>query len=181
MATDNGLREEAVERIKERRGFIVHLVIYAIVNVAMLALWAVSGGGSYASAWLAFGWGIGVAFHGLAVLIEDQQMSTQSLHAPEPEFFDDSFRKETPDWLAERRGFFIHLGVYLAVNAGLLFVSAATGEVGTLPLWVTLGWGIGVAAHGVIMAIGHRQPDEAKVRSEIDRLERHTQGPLHTA
>ena len=77
MATDEELRQEAVERIKERRGFYVHLGAYFIVNAALFALCAIIGGGYYWPMWTLLGWGIGVAFHGLAVLIEGQQLTDE--------------------------------------------------------------------------------------------------------
>jgi hypothetical protein len=185
MAAEDELRDEAVERIKERRGFLVHLAIYAVVNVAMFALWAIAGGGFWMGLWLTVGWGIGLGFHGLSVLIENQEMSTEraDMAVPiSPETYDDSFIVKRPDRLAERRGFLIHLGVYLAVNAALMGVWFMTGGgVSAWPLWATLGWGIGVAIHGLIMAMGHRQPDETRVHTEIDRLESRTQGPAPTA
>jgi hypothetical protein len=45
-------------------------------------------------------------------------------------------------------GFYIHLVVYILVNAALLIVNwLATPEV-WWALWPLLGWGVGVAAHG---------------------------------
>ncbi len=69
MIADDELRQEAVERLNERRGFLVHLGAYLIVNAALLVLWTLSGGGYYWPVWTAFGWGIGVAFHAWGVLV----------------------------------------------------------------------------------------------------------------
>jgi hypothetical protein len=52
-------------------------------------------------------------------------------------------------------GFYIHLSVYILVNAVLLIINVLSGE----PWWVQwpiLGWGIGVVAHG--LAVFFRQP-----------------------
>jgi hypothetical protein len=73
MVSDDELREQAIKRLKDRRGFFVHLTVYVIVNAALFALWAMSGGGYYWPMWTAFGWGIGVAFHGLAVLFPEKE------------------------------------------------------------------------------------------------------------
>lgn len=77
MAADDEIRKEAVERIKERQGFLVHLGIYAIVNLGLFGLWAMTGGGYYWPIWTAFGWGIGLAFHGLSVVIEGQELTDE--------------------------------------------------------------------------------------------------------
>lgn len=53
------------------------------------------------------------------------------------------------------KGFYIHLTVFLLVNAGLLAVNLATGGAWWVQ-WVFLGWGIGIVAHG--LAIFGRTP-----------------------
>lgn len=52
----------------------------------------------------------------------------------------------------EKREFYTHLAVYILVNIGLWVSSGAflTGFImGYYPTWVTIGWGIGVACHGI--------------------------------
>ena len=73
MASELTERQQAIKHIKDRKGFLAHLMAYAIVNVALLALWAMSGRGYYWPMWTAFGWGIGVAFHGFAVLFGESE------------------------------------------------------------------------------------------------------------
>ena len=56
------------------------------------------------------------------------------------------------EYLARRRaraklGFFSHAAVYLAVNAGLLTLSLATGH--HWALFPLLGWGLGLFMHGL--------------------------------
>lgn len=55
--------------------------------------------------------------------------------------------------VAALKGFYIHLALYLAVNAGLLLVDALTGPRWWVQ-WIFLGWGIGVAAHALAV-FGH--------------------------
>ncbi len=74
MATEEELRREAIDRVKDRRAFVTHFGIYVIVNMALLALWAMAGGGYYWPMWTTFGWGIGVAFHGLALLVGNERI-----------------------------------------------------------------------------------------------------------
>lgn len=52
-------------------------------------------------------------------------------------------------------GFYIHAGVYAVVNTLLLLVNAATDPVWWVQ-WPILGWGIGLAAHG--LAVFGRTP-----------------------
>ena len=46
-----------------------------------------------------------------------------------------------------RMGFYIHLTVYLVVNALLLFINLATSPERLWFYWPLLGWGIGIIAH----------------------------------
>jgi hypothetical protein len=53
--------------------------------------------------------------------------------------------------VAALKGFYIHLSVFVLVMAGLAVVNALTGRVWWV-LWVLLGWGIGVLAHGLAVS-----------------------------
>jgi 2TM domain len=49
-----------------------------------------------------------------------------------------------------RTGFWVHFGIYLAVNLMLFVIWAVTphrGEVLPWFLWPVMGWGIGIVAH----------------------------------
>ena len=50
--------------------------------------------------------------------------------------------------LAALKGFYIHLFIFALVLAGLAVINAAVGRPWWV-LWVLLGWGIGVLAHGL--------------------------------
>jgi hypothetical protein len=71
--TDEQRRELAIQRIKARRDFRVHLVIYLIVNAALVAFWYVTSKdteGVLGFFWPIFsivGWGIGLAVHAYTV------------------------------------------------------------------------------------------------------------------
>jgi hypothetical protein len=73
--------------------------------------------------------------------------------------------------LTERRDFRVHVATYLVVNAMLWLLWAVTGADGSpWPIWVTLGWGIGLAAHWLSL---RRRPISARaVAEEMDRLRR---------
>ena len=53
-------REAAIRRIKAKRDFRLHLVIYLAVNALLVAIWLFSGG-FFWPIFVIGGWGIGVA------------------------------------------------------------------------------------------------------------------------
>ena len=60
-ARDTELRERAVKRLKKRRDFRGHLLIYTLVNAFLVVIWAVtSPGGFFWPIFPIVGWGIGV-------------------------------------------------------------------------------------------------------------------------
>jgi hypothetical protein len=61
---DPELRERALVSLRKKREFLSHLFLYLIVNVFLVGIWAMTGGGYFWPIWLILGWGIGVFFHG---------------------------------------------------------------------------------------------------------------------
>ena len=57
-------REEAVRRIKAKRDFQTHIVVYLVVNAALVGIWAATGAGYFWPIWSIGGWGIGLFFDG---------------------------------------------------------------------------------------------------------------------
>jgi 2TM domain len=53
--------------------------------------------------------------------------------------------------VAALKGFYIHLGVFALVLAGLLILNSLTGGPWWV-VWVFLGWGAGVLAHGLVLS-----------------------------
>ena len=66
-----------------------------------------------------------------------------------------------------KRGFRVHLAVYLAVNALLVLIWALTSAAYFWPVWPMLGWGIGVVAHGVGVHVGPSEISEADIEREM--------------
>jgi hypothetical protein len=57
----NDLREQAVARLKKKRDFKTHLLMYVSVNAMLVAIWAItSDGGMFWPIFPILGWGIGV-------------------------------------------------------------------------------------------------------------------------
>ena len=61
---EQDLRERAIKRLKKRRDFHGHVLIYLLVNAFLVVIWAVVSPGSFF--WPIFpmvGWGIGVVMN----------------------------------------------------------------------------------------------------------------------
>jgi len=62
-------REREARQILKRRTFYLHLAIYLAVQVMLIAIWALAGGGF---PWFLFplmGWGIGIVAHGASAFL----------------------------------------------------------------------------------------------------------------
>jgi hypothetical protein len=57
--------EQAKKRVEEIKSFYVHLCVYLIVNAGLFTVNALTAWGHWWFYWPLFGWGIGVAIHGL--------------------------------------------------------------------------------------------------------------------
>jgi class 3 adenylate cyclase len=67
--------------------FRIHFTIFLAVNLGLIAIWAVAGGGYFWPIWPILGWGIGVAAHG-SPLLAGRSRKSRELHrgvAPELE------------------------------------------------------------------------------------------------
>jgi hypothetical protein len=112
------------------RGFVMHLSAFAVVIAALATLNLYRNPQQLWFVWILAGWGIGVLAHGFALWL----------------------RRSRPHALVADptvRGFGIHCFVYIAVNALLLVVNLRYSP-GYYWFWFPLlGWGLGLAAHGV--------------------------------
>lgn len=72
-----------------------------------------------------------------------------------------------------KMGFYIHALVYVLVNLGLFAISVVSGS-GRWHVWPMLGWGLGLAIHGVVTFINLRGEGvrERMLAREIARLRR---------
>src|SRR4051794_14107468 len=62
----------------------IHLTVYALVNLFLIAIWAVSGGGYFWPIWPILGWGIGVAAHAAPLIARGRSSSGARLESPRP-------------------------------------------------------------------------------------------------
>ena len=63
-ADDQGLRTEALDRLKRKRYFLNHLLVFVMVTASLWVIWAVTGRGFPWPIFPMVGWGLGLAFHG---------------------------------------------------------------------------------------------------------------------
>ena len=88
--SEQELRKLAVSRLKKRRDFRTHVVIYLIVNAMLVGIWAVTGAGFFWPIFPILGWGIGVGanawdVYGRKPITEDEvQRETERLRSERP-------------------------------------------------------------------------------------------------
>ena len=88
--SEQELRKLAVSRLRKRRDFRTHVVIYVIVNAMLVGIWAVTGADFFWPIFPILGWGIGVGanawdVYGRKPITEDEvQRETERLRAERP-------------------------------------------------------------------------------------------------
>lgn len=68
-------RALARKRIQDRRDFAMHCVAYVVVNLAVWATWALTGGDYPWPIWMTVPWGIGLVLHGLVTFLFDRPVT----------------------------------------------------------------------------------------------------------
>lgn len=84
---------------------------------------------------------------------------------------DEDIYKLAKSRVEARRGFFVHLGVYLVVNAMLVFIWTMTGQEYPWFLWPLGGWGVGILLHCLSVFVFSRGAEEA-VEKEYEKLKK---------
>lgn len=62
-------REREARQILKRRAFYLHAAVFAAVQVALVGIWALAGGGYPWFLFALIGWGIGLVTHGAAAFL----------------------------------------------------------------------------------------------------------------
>ena len=62
-STETGLRDRAIRRLKKRRDFFAHLLVYVMVNGFIVVIWALTSQGFFWPIFPMVGWGIGVVMN----------------------------------------------------------------------------------------------------------------------
>jgi len=63
--------QQARERVKEEKGFFIHLISYLLVNAFFILLDVFTSRGHFWFFWPMIGWGIGLGFHWMGVFGKD--------------------------------------------------------------------------------------------------------------
>ena len=80
LPVDDMLRQRALKRLKKRRDFAGHLLIYTMVNTFLVLIWALTSDGFFWPIFPIVGWGIGVVMNGWDVLRGDDFTDEQIEH-----------------------------------------------------------------------------------------------------
>lgn len=79
----DAMRDRAVKRLKKRRDFYGHLLIYTMVNTFLVVIWAVTSAGFFWPIFPMVGWGIGVVMNAWDVWRGDEFTDEQIAHEVE--------------------------------------------------------------------------------------------------
>jgi uncharacterized ion transporter superfamily protein YfcC len=72
VAVSSDLRDRAVNRLKRRREFHRHAVVFVLFNSFVVGIWAVTGHGFFWPVFLIVFWGFGLLMHGWDVYFSDE-------------------------------------------------------------------------------------------------------------
>jgi len=73
--TEDEIYRRARKRVEDKKSFIVHLMVYLVVNAGLAMIWLLTSRGYPWFIWPLFGWGIGLTFHFLGVFFFDRDTS----------------------------------------------------------------------------------------------------------
>jgi vacuolar-type H+-ATPase subunit I/STV1 len=57
------LRDRAIKRLKKRRDFVAHLLVFTMVNTFLVVIWALTSAGFFWPIFPIAGWGIGLVMN----------------------------------------------------------------------------------------------------------------------
>lgn len=67
MASDDELRHRAIKRIRAKQSVQIHLSVYIVVNLLLVAIWFFTSRDYFWPIWPFLGWSIGLFFHWFGV------------------------------------------------------------------------------------------------------------------
>ena len=72
-------RQQAVRRVRAKRGLWIHFAVYLVVNAFLVAIWAMTSPGYFWPVWPMLGWGVGVAANAVSVYARPWEISEQRI------------------------------------------------------------------------------------------------------
>lgn len=76
---DTQLRRHAIQRIRARQQFHLHVAFYLAMSVYLVYLWSRSDADVFWPIWALVGWGMGLASHGLHVYGWEHRISEERI------------------------------------------------------------------------------------------------------
>lgn len=73
--------------------------------------------------------------------------------------------------------FFVHLGIYIGVNALLAYIDLTNNPERTWFYWPLAGWGAGLIAHAIGVFVTHKAAD--RVLERVERREHRREARRH--
>ncbi|MBY0292398.1 MAG: 2TM domain-containing protein [Alphaproteobacteria bacterium] len=73
---------QARDHVKKLRRFYTDALIYAVVNLGLILIWAIAGGGYFWPIWVIVGWGIGLGVHAFSLGLIPQVNSVVPFMTP---------------------------------------------------------------------------------------------------
>lgn len=186
LETEADLRRRVESRMNARKEFGIHALIYTVVVGAM---WAISGGDGW-PLFTTLGWGAGLAAHGVDAYYKSGKPSFAreqlTWRAMRDEYGDhwrevasrdeyEVVRARIGERFDKRKGFAIHLAVYLCINIMLWSIGFDDDGAQWQPI-VSAIWGVPLVLQFVdsyISATSERRI-ERELERERERLEQET-------
>ncbi len=191
MSDEISMNDEIRRRVetyyKERTTFAMHFMAFFIVNVIIWGLWLFGGITlSLPFPWpflITAGWGAGLAAHGIDVrayspgqaqaLEQGVQKRLEQIYGEnwEAETDEETYRRmraTTAKYFEDRNGFLIHLAVYTILNPAAWIICILLSWALIFPILLTLGWGIGLAAHGIDISFHSNRSTAAREQAIRD-------------
>ena len=72
-------RQDAIQRIRAKRGFWTHFATYVAVNALLVVIWAMTDSSYFWPIWPMLGWGIGVAANAVSVYVRTKGISEERI------------------------------------------------------------------------------------------------------
>jgi hypothetical protein len=72
--TEEEIYQKARKRVEDKKGLLIHAIVYVLVNAILVVIWATTSHGYPWFLWPLGGWGIGLIFNFLGVFVFDRQM-----------------------------------------------------------------------------------------------------------
>lgn len=182
LSDDEALRRRVIRQVNKRREFQTHLIIFLAFNALFLVVFTAIDI-PWVAAVILFGWGSGLAAHGVDTWYQTGRRATNRLARMHQAFRDAygpdwhetasvqqlrAIRKRLDDPINKRKEFYMHAAVYLCTIVSLWLVYFMATPDGFLwPLVVMAGWGLGLLGHA-FEAFSHGR-SESTIEQEMER------------